>query len=75
MTDDAYALYVRSYGKGASGARVTDADYGRKRPWGTFRPYPLEAQIAISLGFQDAITDRPIRPRSELSLQVTALST
>jgi hypothetical protein len=73
MKDDAYCRYVRAYGKGTSGARITDIDYGRTYLRWFLVPFSAAGQVAVSLGVQDATACRPLRSRRELEEEVRRL--
>lgn len=73
VKDDSYSRYVRAYGKGTSGSRATDRDYGRKVLGLVFTPFPLEVQAAVSLGLRDALADKPLRTKAEVEQELGRL--
>lgn len=73
VKDDAYSRYVRAYGKGTSGSRATDRDYGRTILGLVFTHSPPEMQAAVSLGLRDAFSDKPLRTKTEVEQELRRL--
>jgi hypothetical protein len=72
VKEDSYTRYVRAYGKGTSGSRATDRDYGRTL-WLAFIPFSQAAQVAVSLGLSDAMADKPLRTKTEMEQELRRL--
>jgi hypothetical protein len=73
MNDDPYSIYVRTFGKTASGAKLTDADYGTTRLRRFFRPYGREGQVAVAMAVQDMVKDEPLKAKGEFERELRRL--
>lgn len=73
MQQDPYSIYVRSYGKAASGAKLTDADYGTTRFRRFFRPYGRDGQVAVAMAVQDMTKDEPLKAKGEFERELHRL--
>lgn len=73
MTQDSYSIYLRSYGKLASGARLTDRDYGTLRLRRLFRPFDESGQIAMALAVQDVNQDSKLKSKGEFEAELKRL--
>jgi hypothetical protein len=73
MQHDPYSIYVRSYGKTASGAKLTDADYGITHIGRFFRPFGREGQVAVAMAVQDMVKDEPLRAKGEFERELRRL--
>jgi hypothetical protein len=62
----AYSVYVRKYGKIASGTKLTDVDYGEDNDDGFVR-YDIEGQTAVAMAAQDVKLGVPMRGLAEFS--------
>lgn len=73
MSDDPYSIYVRTFGKAASGAKITDADYGTTRFRRFLRPYGRDGQVAVAMAVQDMIRDEPLKAKGEFERELRRL--
>lgn len=65
MRQDPYSIYVRTFGKVTSKARITDADYGTMYLGRFFRHYDRDGQIAVTMAIRDVAYDGALRTMSE----------
>lgn len=73
MCPDPYSIYVRTFGKTASGAKLTDADYGSRHLGRFFRPYGRDGQVAVAMAVQDTMKDEPLKARAEFESELRRL--
>lgn len=73
MANDPYSIYIRTFGKTASGAKLTDADYGMTRWRRLFRPYGPEGQLAVAMAVQDMVKDQPLKAKGEFEAELRRL--
>ena len=71
---DNYSIYVRTYGKAASGSRITEADF-RTNPVLRFISVPFRpsGQAAAALAVQDVSKETAIRSRTEVEAELRRL--
>ena len=69
---DPYMIYMRTYGKIASGTKLTNADYGLATMDG-FQAYGPEGHAAISLAAQDVKLGCGMREKSAIDEDVQRL--
>ena len=74
MTSDPYSIYVRSFGKVLSGAKLSDTDYGVTHIGRIFRPYERDGQVAVALAVQDTQRDEArLRTRCDFEVELRRL--
>lgn len=66
---DPFVIYVRTYGKIASGTKLVNVDYGVVGYEG-WVAYPAEGQTAISLAAQDVKIGKPMRSKVEFESEL-----
>jgi hypothetical protein len=74
MKGKTYSIYVRAYGKAASGTKFTDRDYIAPARLRMFeRPYDQAGQLAVSLAIQDVCLLVPMKTEAEVEQEVQRL--
>jgi hypothetical protein len=69
-----YSIYVRTYGKVASGAKITELDFLRPSRLRFFRrAYGPEAETAAAMAVQDSTKDTPMRSKAEVEAELRRL--
>lgn len=73
MQQDPYSIYVLTFGKTASRAKLTDANYGSTVLGRIFRPYGPDGQAAVTIAAQDVTYEGALRTRAEFDEELRRL--
>lgn len=73
MNHDSYSIYTRAFSKVASGAKLTDADFGSFRFKRLFKPFDQAGQVAVALAVQDVNKDFVLRSKADFDAEMQRL--
>lgn len=73
MPSNTYSIYTRAFAKVASGAKVTDADFGSFRFRRLFRPFDQAGQVAVALAVQDVNKDFVLKSKADFDAEMKRL--
>ncbi|OQX67447.1 MAG: hypothetical protein B6A08_15460 [Sorangiineae bacterium NIC37A_2] len=74
MTQDTFSIYTRTFAKVASGAKVTESDFGVLRLRRFLRPFDQRGQVAVALAVQDVTQgDSKLKSKAEFEAEVKRL--
>jgi len=69
-----YNIYTRTFAKVASGAKITEADFGVLRLRRFLQPFDQKGQIAVALAVQDVSQGDPkLKSKGEFEAELTRL--
>lgn len=70
MATDSYSVYLRSFAKAASGAKITEADF---LDGALPEILDLPGQAAVALAVQDVAKDAALKSKAEFEAEVNRL--
>lgn len=73
MQTDTYNIYARTFARVASGARITDADFGGSRIRRLLWPFDMTGQVAVALAVQDVNQDSKLKSKAEFKAELRRL--
>lgn len=73
MRTDPYTVYLRTYGKVASGAKLADADFPVRRLRRFLQPFDQSGEVAVALAVQDVNQDKPLKSKTEFEEELRRL--
>ena|GEM_PF-5213928 len=71
---DPYNIYARTFAKVASGAKITESDFGVLRLRRFLSPFDQRGQIAVALAVQDVTqNDSKLKSKAEFDAELRRL--